>query len=156
RHWSSIPIPITILALTATAAILAAIGAIYHYYNETRTNLHRLEQLLTEVRAGQATIDELSSIGGIHASILLHIQDLLRDMLRPKGEVFKAEHEMRHRLAQRTSAMERLIGSLRVQANRDSLTGLYNRRMLEKHLGTVLEEARATANDLCLLILDLD
>src|SRR5215813_4346700 len=38
----------------------------------------------------------------------------------------------------------------------DSLTGLYNRRYMESHLGTLVEEAAARGKPLSLLVLDID
>jgi diguanylate cyclase (GGDEF)-like protein len=156
RQWAVVAIPAPLLLLISTAIVLGAAGAIYHVYNETRLNLRRLERTFAQVRAGEAAIEELSDIGGVFAPLVMQLQDLLRDMRRQKGEAVQAEGEIRQRIAQRTSGMERLIGSLRVQANRDALTGLYNRRMLENHLGTMIDEGRSAGSDLCLLMMDLD
>ena len=38
----------------------------------------------------------------------------------------------------------------------DSLTGLYNRRYMESHLGTLVEEAAARGKPLSLLLIDID
>lgn len=52
--------------------------------------------------------------------------------------------------------MERLISSLRVQANRNALTGLYNRRMFDQHVATVVDQTQSAGGEICLIMLDLD
>lgn len=156
KPWAQVVIPAPLLLLVSAIIVLGTAGIIHYMYNETRVNLRRLQHTLAQVRDGNAAIEELSNIRGYFTPLVIQIQDLLRDMRRQKGEAVQAEQEIRQRIAQRTSGMERLIGSLRVQANRDALTGLYNRRMLENHLGTMIDEARNTGSDLCLLMMDLD
>jgi diguanylate cyclase (GGDEF)-like protein len=63
---------------------------------------------------------------------------------------------MRDRIANRTDALERKIGSLQLQASRDVLSGLGNRRGLESALPKILERHHSTGTDFALLMIDVD
>lgn len=157
KHFpAAVVIPWTILALATLAASLACAGCLLHLLRAWVWPLRQLQQLLREVRAGQAPIEELSTIRGPLASLVLQIQHLLAEARQHRAELAHVQREIGQRVAQRTNALERLISSLRTQANRDALTGLYNRRMLDQHLGTVVEQTQAAGGDLCLVMLDLD
>jgi diguanylate cyclase (GGDEF)-like protein len=116
----------------------------------------KLAQLLPQVRAGEATIEELSKVEGGLRVIVLHIQGMLRDLRRQRTQASDLEMEMSQRVANRTDALERSIGALRHQATRDPLTGLYNRRMLEATLQRLADHCRATGESLSLMMIDID
>jgi diguanylate cyclase (GGDEF)-like protein len=63
---------------------------------------------------------------------------------------------MRQRVAQRTDALERTIGTLRHQATRDPLTGLFNRRFLDQYLPQVVQRSMSQGMDVAVLMCDLD
>lgn len=50
----------------------------------------------------------------------------------------------------------RLVGDLRTLAERDTLTGLLNRRGLRQHIDTLLQQERAATTTIGLLLLDVD
>ncbi|HEX2505878.1 MAG TPA: sensor domain-containing diguanylate cyclase [Gaiellaceae bacterium] len=50
----------------------------------------------------------------------------------------------------------RLYAQVEELAARDRLTGLYNRRLFEEHLGVAVARARRTGEELSLLVIDLD
>ncbi|MGE5609886.1 MAG: GGDEF domain-containing protein, partial [Bacillota bacterium] len=139
----------------AAISALVSVG-LWRRLREWGKSLGKLEQVLTDVRAGEAPIDELSGVRGPLAPLVWSVQEILRELRRQKAELAAVELEIRQRIAQRTDALERIIGSLRHQAHRDPLTGLCNRRMLDEHVGQVIRNARESGSDLCLLMLDLD
>jgi diguanylate cyclase (GGDEF)-like protein len=147
---------ITVLpwGLLATSVLLSI--ALWRRLRRWQTSLGKLEQTLGDVQAGEAPIEELSEVQGPLLPLVESIQEILRELRRQKAELAAVELEIRQRVAQRTDALERTIGSLRHQANRDPLTGLCNRRMLDKHVGELIRQAREAGSDLCLLMLDLD
>ena len=63
---------------------------------------------------------------------------------------------MSRRVATRTDALERMLGTLREKAARDPLTGLYNRRMLDETLPKLVEKATAGRTPLTVLMVDVD
>src|SRR5688572_28675145 len=63
---------------------------------------------------------------------------------------------MRQKVASRTDALERTIGSLRQQATRDVLTGLFNRRFLDQYITQSVTRHVKENRDLCLLMMDID
>jgi len=72
-------------------------------------------------------------------------------------------HEMRIRLRQRQGALQRQIEAIQheqvhltEQANRDPLTGLYNRRYLDDSLQRELDRCAREGSALSLLLIDLD
>ena len=83
-------------------------------------------------------------------------QELLRDRRHEQLRVRQLELEIRQRVASRTEALERTIGSLRNQASRDGLTGLMNRRALDTYLPDAIDRCQRAAIGLCVLMLDID
>ena len=109
------------------------------------------------MRIGEAPIDELSQrVGGGLVRIVPQVQELLHEMRQQKQAVAELNDEIRQRVAVRTDALERKIGSLRQQAVRDGLTGLYNRRMLDQFLPQLIDKCRADGTELCLIMIDVD
>jgi diguanylate cyclase (GGDEF)-like protein len=115
-----------------------------------------LRELLPAIRAGEAPIDELSSIAGGMKPIAPMIADLLHELRQQKQSNAVLNEEMRQRVATRTSALERQIGALRQQASRDALTGLHNRRFLDAYLPRIVERCCGEKIDLSLLMIDVD
>src|SRR5262249_27222215 len=81
---------------------------------------------------------------------------ILHDHLSQQKGLAELEAEMSQRVAGRTDALERVIGSLRQQATRDPLTGLFNRRLLDQQLPELISQCRANALDLAILMIDVD
>src|SRR6187200_1774560 len=84
------------------------------------------------------------------------LQDLLREIRQQRCEIATLKDEMRQRVAQRTDALERTIGTLRHQATRDPLTGLFNRRFLDQYLPQVVQRSTSQGMDVAVLMCDLD
>ena len=66
------------------------------------------------------------------------------------------DREVRQRIANKTEALERKIGSLHNQATRDVLTGLLNRRALDEHLAKAMERCAAKGLAVSVLMIDVD
>jgi diguanylate cyclase (GGDEF)-like protein len=115
-----------------------------------------LERAVRAARTSEAPIEDIARVSGPLSGVAAEVAGLLADYRQARAETAAAEREMRQRLSQRTEALERLVASLRVQANRDPLTGLFNRRSLEGHLRSLLDRARDSGSDLCLVAVDLD
>jgi diguanylate cyclase (GGDEF)-like protein len=158
------PIPPAHLLVFATVAgglavlpFLMARRARLREARRLRQPLEQLLQALTLIQSGQAPIEELNAIdAGPLADLAAPIHDLLRDLRRKDAEIARLAAEMRQRVAQRTDALERTLGAVREQSQRDALTGLYNRRMLDEQLPVMVDQAQAACADLTLLMLDLD
>jgi diguanylate cyclase (GGDEF)-like protein len=138
-------------------AILGAAGlvALRHERHWSRP-LRRFQKLIGEIRAGEAPIEQLDEVQGGLAAAMRPIQQLLHDIRQQKQAIAQLEQEIRQRVANRTDALERKMGSLLQQAARDGLTGLYNRRMLEQLLPKLIERCRLEGIDLALLMIDID
>jgi diguanylate cyclase (GGDEF)-like protein len=122
------------------------------------TPLSRLTAMLPDVREGRRPIEDLSNVQGGVAPVVPMIQELLRDLRRQRAATAELEAEISQRVASRTDALERAIGSLRHQATRDPLTGLFNRRFLDQFLPQAVQRHAADKGrgDLCLLMIDVD
>lgn len=118
--------------------------------------LSQMLELLSKCRGGEEPIEALSTIGGALAPLALICQELLRDRRHEELRVRQLELETRQRVANRTEALERTIGSLRNQASRDGLTGLMNRRALDTYLPDAIDRCRRANLGLCVLMLDVD
>jgi len=148
-HWS-------LQVMLATLAIVVSIFVEHQRQNHWDKQFNRLTKLLSQIRAGEAAIDELSKVTGGIEPLIPEFQTILRELKQQKITNTELNNEMRARVAHRTDALERLVGSLRQQATRDGLTGLCNRRMLDQHLPEVLEKCRAQGVNLALLMTDID
>jgi diguanylate cyclase (GGDEF)-like protein len=118
--------------------------------------LNRLQSLLPEIRAGHSAIDDLSSVKGSLAPIARQFQEILHDLRAEKLKLAELDEEIRQRIANRTDALERKIGSLQQQATRDVLTGLLNRRALNDHLAKVVQRCTSTGLPASVLMIDVD
>ena len=116
----------------------------------------QLKEILEGCRSGERPIEELKTVGGGMTALSEVAQQLLHDLRQQKRLTAELEAELRQRVAHRTSALERQMSSLRVQATRDALTGLYNRRMLEECLPRMIQDCRTSNGDLSVLAIDVD
>jgi diguanylate cyclase (GGDEF)-like protein len=119
-------------------------------------SLTALNELLPRIEAGDAPVEQLSELQGRLKPLVPTIQNLLHELRSQRTAVAELEADTRHKLANRTDALERTIGTLRQQATRDSLTGLFNRRFLDQFLPTCVQRHLADRKDLCLLMIDVD
>ena len=149
RTWiQQVLIPLVSLMLVACLGI--------HYHRRWRRPMRQLRALLGEVRAGKQPIERLREVDGGMAPLVPQLQDLLRELRLQKQAHAELNEEMSLRVAQRTSAMERMISALKVQATIDPLTGLYNRRWLDKQLKSLMEQCRRDKLEVCALMIDVD
>jgi diguanylate cyclase (GGDEF)-like protein len=116
----------------------------------------RLQEVLAEVRANRAPIEELEKVGGPLAAVAGEAAEIARELRRQKTVVGELNEELNQRVANRTTALERMLASVRHQAERDAMTGLYNRRMLDQHLPRVVKECIGQKLPLTVLMIDVD
>jgi diguanylate cyclase (GGDEF)-like protein len=129
---------------------------VYRENRKWRQPVRRLSTMLRGCRAGELPIDELKVFGGGVAEVAEVAQALLHDLREQRRITAQLEEELRQRVANRTSALERQMSSLRMQAMRDPLTGLHNRRMLEECLPKMIQQCRADGGELSILAIDVD
>ena len=149
-------LPWSLVALLSLTLLLAAFGLTLLHRARWVHPLDQLRRTLLEIHEGDAPIDDLRAIPGPLAALTPVLQDVLHDLRRQRTEVAVLEGEMRQRIAHRTNALERTIGSLRQQATRDPLTGLFNRRMLDQYLPAVFRQCLDQNAPLALMMLDVD
>lgn len=144
-------------AVAVAAMAVAAWGSVNRLVEWVRP-ARRLRVLLEAALDGSAPIESLNEVGGGLESVSAVCRQLLRELKKQRAAVTELNEEMRQRVAHRTDALERKIGTLQLQAMRDPLTGLYNRRALEQELPRVLKlrEESTFPTDVCLLMIDLD
>jgi diguanylate cyclase (GGDEF)-like protein len=138
-------------------SVFATIAAltIWHAWRWRRP-VRAIEKLIPAIRAGREPIDALLEIRGGPRGLANLLRDVLHDNRQQRQAVALLNEEIRQRVAVRTDALERQIGSLQMLASRDPLTGLCNRRALDRHLPELLERVRAEGRDLALLMVDID
>lgn len=142
--------------LLAMAAMISSAWVSFEQMLIWRRPTRRLVDLIEQIRRGECPIDELARISGGPANVALAVQDVFRDLRLQRQQYLELQHEIRQRVANRTCALERAIGSLRRQTHADPLTGLYNRRALDTHLPALVERCAAEQLELSLLIFDVD
>jgi diguanylate cyclase (GGDEF)-like protein len=146
----------TIQVMLALAALVSGCWTAAHRYRTWTLPMRRLQQVLAQAREGEVSIDALAEIDGGPRAIVPAIQEMLRDLRGQRAAIVELESEMRTRLANRTDALQRTIGTLRQQATRDPLTGLFNRRFLDEYLTQAVQRHVKERKDLCLLMIDVD
>ncbi|HSV12653.1 MAG TPA: GGDEF domain-containing protein [Tepidisphaeraceae bacterium] len=140
----------------ASAAAFIGFWSIFHIRRTWVRPTQQLLEAIEQARDKEAPIEELSRITGGVTPLVPIIRELLGDVKQNRAELARLEQEMRQRLAVRTDALERKIGTLQVQATRDALTGLNNRRALEQELPRIVEQYRTGGHSACLLMIDVD
>jgi len=155
-HPRTVTMQWVVLLMLFLATALTLMVMLLHHVLHWRRPLDRIQHAIRQLRNGEGSIEALTAYEGPLSHLVEQLQDLLRDLRSQRQQLVQADYEMRQRLAQRTSALERVISSLRLQANRDTLTGLYNRRLFDQHVNSIFEQAQADGSELCLLMLDLD
>src|SRR5450432_996868 len=149
HHW--------INTLFLSAAILSVAGLfIYRTGLRWSRPMERLINILPLVQAGEVPIEELSKIAEGLAPLVPIVRQLVHELKMQKQFVAELNHEIEQRIAGRTSALERQIGSLKNQAVKDVLTGLFNRRMFDTHLPQIIQQCMTTKTDASLLAIDVD
>jgi diguanylate cyclase (GGDEF)-like protein len=93
--------------------------------------------------------------GGL-ADVSLDFVTLLRDYRQLQKRLSEKDHEADQRVASKANALHRVIGTLRLQAIRDPLTGLFNRRALDELLPRLIDHCRGAGEDMSLLMIDVD
>lgn len=157
RHFiNSVVVPWSMVALLFSAALLLAVGGLIHLLAHWHRPLNKLRREMELVRTGALPIDALGQVQGGVAPLVPAVQELFRDLRRQRANIAALEQEMHQRIANRTSALERMVGSLRQQAIHDPLTGLHNRRLLDQCLPQLSERVKQDGLSLCLLMIDVD
>jgi len=147
---------LTLAGLLVLGAIAVASWKSLHVERVAGRELRRMLQILPRVRTGELAIDELKNINGFLGALSVEVQEMLHELRQQRAAIAAIEAELPQRVASRTSALERTIGSLRQQAIRDPMTGLYNRRLLDQHLPPIVERCRISKTHLSLLMIDVD
>lgn len=157
------PTPIMLTALVAGGAgialgcWLASRRVLARSNQRWGARVRSLVEKMSAIRRGEAAIEELATLDSTNISPLIDcVRETLHDLKSQRSEVAAIEAEMRQRVANRTDALERALSSLRYQATRDPLTGLFNRRFLDQYLPQAVERHHAEKADLCLLMIDVD
>ena len=146
---------LVLVVLGALGVTVALVGV--NHRRRWAEPARRLAELLPRVKRGDAAVEELSEIdvGGL-AALVGPVRELAHELRQQRAAAAALESEIRQRVANRTDALERTIGTLRQLATRDALTGLFNRRFLDQYLPQCVQRHARERRDLCLLMIDLD
>lgn len=145
-----------VVALLFAIVVLLMIGAFIHDRSYWRRPREDLLKLLNELNSAEAPIDELNKVEGGFEPLREPLLDVFRQLRASRTEMAELQAEMSQRVATRTDALERKLGSLQAQASRDALTGLMNRRAMEIELPRIVSKCRGAAQPLQLLMIDVD
>ena len=149
-------VPGSVLALVGLTLFLFIAGAILHFVQQWKIQVSRMRRMLEEFNAGELPIEHFGPKFGGLTPLRSVLQDTMREHRRLRSEIARLNLEMGQRVAQRTDALERMVGKLNAQATRDVLTGLYNRRMLDQCLEELVQKCAQDGAPLCLIMIDVD
>jgi diguanylate cyclase (GGDEF)-like protein len=147
-------------ALRVTLALGAlALGVVMSFGHRRQWVLPSIQMraIIHQIRLGRAAIDEFSKFNPASlADLADEVKLLLQDMRQQRESIRELKEEVRLRIAQRETVLERTIATLRNQIVRDPLTGLFNRRMLEQLLPQLIAQCQNDHKDLTLMMIDID
>ena len=143
-------------AILPTAVFIGVCGAAIWHERRWAAPARKLLQSIEQIRGGASPIEALGEISGPLSAVAEQTREIFHEIRRREKAVAELNAEMSQRVAGRTDALERVIGSLRQQATRDPLTGLSNRRMLDRELPTIVENCRNEGLKLTILMIDVD
>ena len=148
RQWA---LPMTFVAV---ALLIAAKSAV-----RWQRPVRRLRRATAACVAGRGPIEEIEA--GPLASPFLHsmagdVRRLAADLKASRARVRELEAEMKHKLADRETTMERRLDAVKHKATRDPLSGLGNRAGFDEAFAPMVDAARSKAAELCVVMIDLD
>src|SRR5262249_11827731 len=101
------------LNLVIASACVVLLGLVVLWQERTWVwPVRRFNQLFGRIRAGQLPIDSLSEVEGGLKELVAQAQSALHELRQQKAHVKELEAELSQRVANRTDALERTIGSL--------------------------------------------
>jgi diguanylate cyclase (GGDEF)-like protein len=148
----------TVLRMTLAlgAVSLGITMAIAHRRQWVNPSVH-MRDLIHDFRVGRVPIEEFSKLqAGSLNELAAEVKLLMHDLRQQRQAVLGLQDEVRQRIAQRETVLERNIAALRNQVVRDPLTGLYNRRLLDQLLPQLIQQSQADRKPLTLLMIDVD
>jgi len=142
----------------ALPTLLVALIVAFAVRQDRRWNgpARRFKRLLQDINDGAMPIEALEEVDGSLSELRDLVHSVLHELRHQKQRIAELNAEMRAKIANRTDALERTVGSLRTQANRDALTRLFNRRMLDDFLPKIIERCREEGHPLAVLMIDVD
>ena len=142
--------------LAVSAVMIAVIGGIAHDLYYWRWPIRNARNVLAELSKGAAPLDDLRSLRRGMRCLMPAIMDLAHRERALRAQIARLEIEVKQRVVTRTESLERKLGALQLQASKDVLTGLFNRRAFDLELPKVVEACRKSKRDLHLLMIDVD
>jgi diguanylate cyclase (GGDEF)-like protein len=141
----------------AGAAVCLAVAMTLRHRRQWVLPAIQMRELIHEIRMGRAPLEDFSNFhSGSLPELAAEVKLVLQDLRQQRQAVADMKDEVRQRIAHQHSVLERTVASLRNQAVRDPLTGLYNRRMLDQILPQLITQLHSDHKSLTLMILDLD
>jgi diguanylate cyclase (GGDEF)-like protein len=116
----------------------------------------QLRRAIEQIREGKMPIDALKDVGGGMSGVAADVAQVFHDARRLQQKIAEKEHEARQRVANKADSLQRVIGTLRLQAIRDPLTGLFNRRAFDELLPRLMDHCKQSGEDLSILMIDVD
>jgi diguanylate cyclase (GGDEF)-like protein len=145
--------------VTYGIGLVLALGAVIFFFwrhvGRIDDSLREFAELIGQVRAGEAPIEELGRVRRSLRPVAEEAKQLLHELRQQKQSIAELNQEITQRIENRTSALQRLVESLRQQATRDVLTGLYNRRMLDQLLPQLVRQCLSDNAPLSMLVIDV-
>jgi diguanylate cyclase (GGDEF)-like protein len=145
----------------ASAALLGgpALAALIGLIGFRMAVLRPLRRIGACVQGVESALREASGAGELPAELAAlaeRVQETEQALLHWRGEAGALRQSLEHRLAARTATVTRALRRAERAADTDALTGLVNRRVLERSLPPLVDAQRAAGEDLSILWIDID
>ncbi|MFT3785063.1 MAG: GGDEF domain-containing protein [Tepidisphaeraceae bacterium] len=152
----SIEVTLSLVLLVILVGVLLLLGAVAREVLHWRRPQRQLCRLLNDIRANQLPLSDLDHLHGGNEPVIEIIRAILFDLRDQKRVIAELNQEMRQRVQQKTDALERQLGVMQAKAMRDALTGLGNRAAFDAMLPQMFVQSRDHAEDLSVLMIDVD
>lgn len=135
-------------------------------YQKLSANLKSLvNQTLTEIEETSQKTSQCTSNFADQSNKLANVNDpndakaVIKEVLRETQQLTQISRDLNGKLHQTNKEVESLreeLKNMKEMANTDALTGLLNRRALDREINNLFDPARSRPSTICLLLLDLD
>jgi diguanylate cyclase (GGDEF)-like protein len=146
----------SLLLLAGVLILLSIAVTVAREILHWRRPMRRLEAALEDIKDRAAPISDLDQVRGGAKGVVEPIKALVVELREQKKLYNELQDEIRARVSNRTDALERRLGALKNQAERDALSGLGNRRAIEVAGPRMFNEAFERNADLAVLMIDVD
>lgn len=138
------------------AAVIGLALALGWFYFAVQRPVQELGRQVNGIRLGLARVALADDAPEELRGLVRSLKQTEQELRRWRAEADELRHSLDDRVDVKTRRMSRRLNRAERAAETDALTGLRNRRTLERALPELVEQQRAAGEELCALWIDVD